>query len=82
MTLDQHLTHLLWLMEEFPLSWKAPCWDRANELAKRPELAELPTLLETAMRERSRKSIPVLPCIEPPASTNGVLTSTTSSVSK
>jgi hypothetical protein len=82
MTLDQHLTHLLWLMEDYPLSWKAHCWDRANELAKRPELAELPTLLETAMRERSKKSTPEPPCTEPPASMNGVPTSITSSVSK
>jgi len=82
MTLDQHLTHLLSLMEEFPDGWKQHCWHRAKELAKRPELAELPTLLETAMRERSRKSTPEPPCTEPPASTNGVLTSITSSASK
>jgi hypothetical protein len=82
MTLDQHLTHLLSLMEDYPGGWKAHCWHRAKELAKRPELAELPTLLETAMRERSKKSTPEPPCTEPPASTNGVLTSITSSASK
>jgi len=82
MNLDQHLTHLLWLMEDYPDGWKAYAWSRAKELAKRPELAELPMLLETAMRERSRKSTPEPPCTEPPTSTNGALTSITSSASK
>jgi hypothetical protein len=82
MTLDQHLAHLLWLMEDYPLSWKAHCWARANELARRPDLAELPTLLEKAMLERSKKSTPQQPSTAPPTSTNGALTSTTSSVSK
>lgn len=82
MTLDEHLTHLLWLMEDYPLSWKAHCWDRANELAKRQELAELPTLLEAAMLARSKKSTPEQPCTEPATSTSGARTSTTSSVSK
>lgn len=82
MTIDQHLTHLLWLMEDYPLSWKAHCWARANELAQSPDLAQLPTLLEKEMLERSKKSIPQLPSTEPPMSTSGALTSTTSSASK
>jgi hypothetical protein len=82
MNLDQHLTHLLWLMEDFPESWKQHCWARAKELAKRPELAELPSMLEAAMLARSKKSTPEPPCTEPPASTNGALTSITSSASK
>jgi len=82
MNLDQHLTHLLSLMEDYPDGWKQHCWHRAKELAKRPELAELPSMLEAAMLARSRKSTPEPPCTEPPASTNGVLTSITSSASK
>ena len=67
MTLDQHLTHLLWLMEPpFTEAFKAHCWARAKELAKRPDLAELPTLLEAAMLARSKKSTPEPPCTEPP----------------
>ena len=83
MNLDQHLTHLLSLMEPpFTEAFKAHWWARANELAKYPELAELPSMLEAAMRERSKKSTPEPPCTEPPASTNGVLTSITSLASK
>jgi len=66
MNLDQHLTHLLHLMEEFPESWKQHCWARAKELAKRPELAELPSMLEAAMRERSRPPGQPLRSTEPP----------------
>ncbi len=53
MTLDQHLSHLLWLMKDNPEAWKAHCWHRAQELAKRPELADLPRLLTDAMRARA-----------------------------
>lgn len=82
MTLDQHLAHLLHLMSENPEGWKAHCWHRAKELAKRPEMAELPDMLEEAMRERSKPSTPEQPCTAPPTSTNGAPTSITSSVSK
>jgi hypothetical protein len=82
MTLGDHLKHLLYLMEDYPASWKAHCWHRAKELARSPDLAELPTLLEKAMLERSKKSTPQQPSIAPPMSTNGALTSTTSSASK
>jgi hypothetical protein len=82
MTLDDHLAHLLWLMETHPEGWKAHCWHRAKELARSPDLAELPTLLEKAMLERSKKFTPQQPSTEPPMSTNGALTSTTSSASK
>jgi len=67
MTIDDHLTHLLWLMEPpFTEAFKAHCWHRAKELAKRPELAELPSMLEAAMLARSKKSTPEPPCTEPP----------------
>jgi hypothetical protein len=82
MTLNDHLTHLLYLMEDYPLSWKAHCWARANELARRPDLAELPTLLEKAMLERSKKSTQQPPSTEPPTSMSGALTSITSPASK
>lgn len=82
MTLNDHLTHLLWLMEDYPLSWKAHCWARANELAQSPELAELPSMLEAAMLARSKKSTPEQPCTAPATSTSGALTSITSSASK
>jgi hypothetical protein len=82
MTPDQHLAHLLWLMETHPEGWKAHCWQRAKELARDPELAELPKLLERAMLERSKKSTPQQPSTAPPTSTNGALTSITSSASK
>lgn len=67
MTIDDHLRHLLWLMEDYPEAWKAECWRKAKELAQRPELAELPTLLEKAMLERLKKSTPEPPCTGPPA---------------
>jgi hypothetical protein len=82
MTLNDHLTHLLYLMEDYPLSWKAHCWARANDLAKHPDLAELPSMLEKEMLARSKKSTPEQPCTAPATSTSGALTSTTSSESK
>jgi hypothetical protein len=82
MTLEQHLAHLLWLMEDYPEAWKAECWRKAKELAKRPELAELTSMLEAAMRERSKPSTPEQPCTALPTSTNGAPTSITSSASK
>jgi hypothetical protein len=60
MTLDQHLSHLTWLMAEpFTDAWKTYCWHRAKELAKRPEFAELPRLLTAAIQS----SAPT-PCAE------------------
>lgn len=53
MTLDQHLEHLLWLMQDYPEGWKGHCWHRAKELAKQPGLEELPARLESAMRARA-----------------------------
>lgn len=53
MTIDQHLEHLLHLMDEFPEGWKQHCWHRAKELAKQPDLTDLPMLLESAMRSRA-----------------------------
>lgn len=53
MTLDQWLAHLLHLMSKYPEGWKAHCWHRAKELAKRPGLEELPARLESAMRAKA-----------------------------
>jgi hypothetical protein len=53
MDLNQHLAWLLHLMSEYPEGWKQHCWARAKELAKRPEFADLPRLLEEAMRAKA-----------------------------
>lgn len=53
MTPEQHVAHLLWLMEDNPEGWKAYCWRRAKELAQCPELAEVSALLESAMRSKA-----------------------------
>ena len=67
MTIEQHLAHLLWLMEPpWTEAFKAHCWFRAKELAKWPDLKELPAMLEAAMRERSKPSTPEQPCTAPP----------------
>lgn len=50
MTLNQHLSHLMWLMAEpFTEAFKAHCWHRAKELARDPELADLPRMLTQAV---------------------------------
>lgn len=53
MTLDQHLAHLLLLTQEYPQAWRNHVWHRANELAQRPELADLPRLLTEALKSSS-----------------------------
>jgi hypothetical protein len=50
MTLEQHLAWLLHLMSEYPEGWRHYVWSRAKELAKRPELADLPRLLTAALQ--------------------------------
>ena len=57
MDLDQHLQHLLWLMEEHPEAWKQHCWHRAKELAKEPEFASLPRLLALAVASQPAPAI-------------------------
>jgi len=53
MTLEQHLAHLLHLLEPpFTEAWRAHCWHRAKELAREPELADLPRLLAEAMQSK------------------------------
>jgi hypothetical protein len=51
MTLDEHLAHLVALMEPtYHEGWRLYAWARAKELAaKEPELADLPRLLTEAM---------------------------------
>lgn len=54
MTIDQHLAHLLKLLDPpFTENWRAYAWNRAKELAQQPDLQELPALLESAMRSRA-----------------------------
>lgn len=51
MTTSEHLEHLLWmLLPPFTENYKAWAWDRAKEIAKDPEHAELPQMLAAAMR--------------------------------
>jgi len=54
MTLDQHLLHLVWLMQKFPDGWRAHCRHRARELSAQPELADLPRLLTAAMQSEAK----------------------------
>ena len=57
MTLEEHLAWLLHLMSEHPEGWKQHCWRRAKDLAaERPELADLPRLLEERMSSQSSPS--------------------------
>lgn len=59
MTLQEHLKHLLWLMEEpFTEAFKAHCWHRAQDIAMDPEMAALPSLLTAEMQKRSKASTP------------------------
>jgi len=53
MTLDQHLLHLVWLMQKFPDGWRAHCRQRARELSTQPEFADLPRLLTEAMQSQA-----------------------------
>lgn len=56
MTLDQHLTHLLWLMEDYPAAWREHCWHRAKEIAQQPGFEELPAMLAAAVASRRAAS--------------------------
>lgn len=57
MTLEQHIEHLLNLLSPpFTENWRPYAWSRAKELAKDPELAELPSLLTYAMSSATKKS--------------------------
>lgn len=59
--LDQHLAHLTKLMSLYPQAWRAYVWERAKELAKRPELEQLPNLLASSIRASTTplKDIPI-----------------------
>jgi len=62
--LETHLQHLLKLLAPpFTDNWKAHCWYRAKELAKDPELEDLPRLLEEAMQSQPKEPA------QPPAPT-------------
>jgi len=62
MTLQDHLHHLLWLMEEpYTEAFKGHCWNRAQEIARDPEMASLPSLLTAEMQKRSNRNIPTQP---------------------
>lgn len=66
MTLADHLSHLLTLMEPpFTQAWRAYCWQRAQDIAMDPEMSELPSLLTAEMQKRSKASTPT------PKSTEG-----------
>lgn len=59
MTLQDHLKHLLWLMEPpFTEAFKGHCWHRAQDIAMDPEMADLPGLLTAEMQKRSKASTP------------------------
>ncbi|AMM23185.1 hypothetical protein [Variovorax sp. PAMC 28711] len=54
MTTSDHLAHLLkMLAPPFTANVKAWAWDRAKEIAQDPEHAELPQLLQQAMRSKA-----------------------------
>lgn len=54
MTTSEHLAHLLkMLAPPFTENYKAWAWDRAKEIAKDPEHAELPKMLAAAMTSTS-----------------------------
>lgn len=62
MTLTEHLNHLLWLMEPpFTEAFKGHCWNRAQEIARDREFADLPSLLTAEMQKRSKPSTPTQP---------------------
>ena len=53
MTIEQHLAHLIALLAPpYREAWRAYVWQRAKELSKQPELADLPRLLKEAMSSR------------------------------
>lgn len=55
MTTSEHLEHLLWmLLPPFTENYKAWAWDRAKEIAKDPEHADLPLLLTEAMSKPAK----------------------------
>lgn len=56
MTPEQHVAHLLWLMEDNLEGWKAYCWHRAKELAQQPGFEELPAMLAAAAVSRRAQS--------------------------
>ena len=67
MTLQDHLDHLLWLMEEpFTEGFKSHCWDRAQKIARDPEMAALPSLLTAEMQKRSKSDGLALPSTNQP----------------
>lgn len=59
MTLTDHLNHLLWLLEPpWTEAFKGHCWQRAQEIARDPEMSSLPSLLTAEMQKRSKQSTP------------------------
>jgi len=61
MNQSDHLEWLLHLLHPYPEAWKQHCWARAQELAKDPELAELPAMLAAAMRAKATSTATVKP---------------------
>lgn len=62
MTLSQHQDHLTSLLSPpFTENWRHYVWARAKELAKRPELEQLPSLLASSIRASTTppKDIPI-----------------------
>jgi hypothetical protein len=69
MTLAEHLKHLLWLMEPpFTEAFKGHCWQRAQDIAMDPEMADLPSLLTAEMQKRSNRNIPTPKSTDEPRS--------------
>lgn len=69
MTLSEHLNHLLWLMEPpWTEAFKGHCWHRAQEIARDPEMADLPSLLTAEMQKRSKSDGLALPSTNQPRS--------------
>lgn len=50
MTTQEHLEWLLYLQAENPEGWRLHCRRRARDLAKDPEHAQLPQMLDDALK--------------------------------
>lgn len=69
MTTSEHLAQLLrMLAQPFTENYKAWAWDRAKEIAKDPEHAELPQMLTAAMSKSAPGEKAPDPSSTPPPS--------------